>query len=526
LCFIFQGEDIVIGGMDPIYGSQPYTEQSRPCGQPGDRIRFSDTFFTDWNATRATWGSHPGKLLAREWAKLRYGVFDEHGFAADPLYPAYHQVGDSVLPTATTNAMVRGHWIHTNGSRACDPTGEATVGSQSSSACYFKPEGPNEQVSCSLGYLPELTSVRGWCEPGQLASQPLGPTKHNVLCGGRSVLQVIRSHPDFAGTATAASGDSTGPAGYELRETEFDVVRQPPPEYVVLVETSSGMAGIWKWVRKALQNLVRFEMADNARVAIVTFAKEARLEQNLAVLTSERVRIRVADAIPDSPKKLSRYEERCVNCAIQVAMDQVLRNREAGGHLIIISQGDAATLSPNDAAMIAEYDKYYNVRISSVLVPPRRSGGGGRLNTIDFYAEIAARSGGRSLTLTDTGVGLALLSDMILSLREVVSVDSPVPVTVHSLETARPEGSVTSSGHFLIDHTLGRDTRFGVFVEDDEEHRIKAVRFMDEAGKAFGPYTKMSSDYDIINYKTINFGPGDQPPFDEVYIVPINMRTV
>jgi hypothetical protein len=63
-------------------------------------------------------------------------------------------------------------------------------------------------------------------------------------------------------------------------------------------------------------------------------------------------------------------------------------------------------------------------------------------------------------------------------------------------------------------------------VEDDEEHRIKAVRFMDEAGKAFGPYTKMSSDYDIINYKTINFGPGDQPPFDEVYIVPINMRTV
>ena len=508
----------MVGRTDPIYGSQPYTEQSRPCGQPGDRIRLSESFFTDWNSTRATWGGRPGKLLAREWAKLRYGVFDEHGFADDPLYPAYHQVGDLVLPTATTNAMVRGNWVYANGSRACDPTEEmATAAGGVRSACFFRPEGPNEQVSCSLGYLPELASVRSWCEPAQLVSQPLSPTKHNVLCGGRSVLQVIRGHPDFAKASTVASGDVAANIGHELRETEFDVVRQPPPEYVILVETSSGMAGVWKWVRKALQNLVRFEMADNARVAIVTFAKEARLEQNLAVLTSERVRIRVADAIPDSPKKLSRYEERCANCAIQVAMDQVLRNREDGGHLIIISQGDAATLSPSDAAMVAEYDKYYNVRISSVLIPPRRTADGGGRQTLDFYAEMAARSGGRSLTLTDTGVGLALLADLILSLREVVSVDSPVPITVHSLESARLEGTVTSSGHFLIDSTLGRDTRFGVFVEDDEEHRIKAVRFLDETGKTFGPYTKMSSDYDIINYKTINFGPGDQPPFEEVH---------
>jgi hypothetical protein len=512
--FLLQGEDIMVGRTDPLYGGQPYTEQSRPCGHPGHRIRFPESFFTDWNGTRAAWGGRPGKVLAREWAKLRYGVFDEHGYAGDPLYPVYHQVGDLVLPTATTNAMVRGHWIYGNGTRACDPTEEA-------GACFFQPEGPNEPLNCSLGYLAGLASVRGWCEPAQLASQPLSPTKHNVLCGGRPLLEVIRSHPDFPVAAGAGipGGEAAASSilGHELRETEFDLVRQPPPEYVILVETSSGMAGVWKWVRKALQNLVRFEMADNARVAIVTFAKEARLEQNLAVLTSERVRIRVADAIPDSPKKLSRYEDRCVSCAIKTAMDEVLRNREAGGHLIIISQGDAATLSASEAAMVAEYDKYYNVRISSVLVPQRKTGGG-RDVTLSFYAEIAARSGGRSLTLTDTGAGLALLSDLILSLREVVSVDSAVLVTVHSHESVRPEGTVTTEGQFLIDSTLGRETRFGVFVDDDEDHRIKAIRFLDaETGKAFGPYTKMSSDYDIINYKTINFGgPGDQPPFEEV----------
>ena len=37
-------------------------------------------------------------------------------------------------------------------------------------------------------------------------------------------------------------------------------------------------------------------------------------------------------------------------------------------------------------------------------------------------------------------------------------------------------------GNFLIDTTLGRDTIFGVFVEDDENHHIKAVTFRDTEG--------------------------------------------
>ena len=37
-------------------------------------------------------------------------------------------------------------------------------------------------------------------------------------------------------------------------------------------------------------------------------------------------------------------------------------------------------------------------------------------------------------------------------------------------------------GNFLIDTTLGRDTVFGVFVEDDENHHIKAVTFRDTEG--------------------------------------------
>ena len=41
---------------------------------------------------------------------------------------------------------------------------------------------------------------------------------------------------------------------------------------------------------------------------------------------------------------------------------------------------------------------------------------------------------------------------------------------------------IITQGNFLIDTTLGRDTIFGVFVEDDENHHIKAVTFRDTEG--------------------------------------------
>ena len=42
-----------------------------------------------------------------------------------------------------------------------------------------------------------LPSVKTFCGPGALYENVLAPTKHNVLCQGRSALDVILSHPDF-----------------------------------------------------------------------------------------------------------------------------------------------------------------------------------------------------------------------------------------------------------------------------------------------------------------------------------------
>ena len=63
----------------PIYGSRPYTQQSRGCGQPGDYVGLPFNFLTTWNNTWENFGD-PAKLFVKEWAKLRYGTFDELGF--------------------------------------------------------------------------------------------------------------------------------------------------------------------------------------------------------------------------------------------------------------------------------------------------------------------------------------------------------------------------------------------------------------------------------------------------------------
>ncbi len=82
----------------------------------------------------------------------------------------------------------------------------------------------------------------------------------------------------------------------------------------------------------------------------------------------------------------------------------------------------------------------------------------------------------------------------------------------------RDDPSLRSKGKFKIDSTLGNESMFGIIVDDADEHYIKSVRFFDNNQKRYGPFSSLSSDYNMINLKTINFpqNPEDRPPFDDV----------
>ncbi len=78
----FQSADVVIDTDHPFHKESPFTQQSRGCGQQGDFISIPSSFLTSLNDTAKAFGN-PAKVLAYEWAKFRYGVFDEFGFAGN-----------------------------------------------------------------------------------------------------------------------------------------------------------------------------------------------------------------------------------------------------------------------------------------------------------------------------------------------------------------------------------------------------------------------------------------------------------
>lgn len=77
-----QGEtpDVLVGLPHPVHGDALWTQQSQGCGRPGDAIYSSYRLFQEPREL--------GKELTKQWAKYRYGVFDEVGYAGDAVYPS------------------------------------------------------------------------------------------------------------------------------------------------------------------------------------------------------------------------------------------------------------------------------------------------------------------------------------------------------------------------------------------------------------------------------------------------------
>ena len=80
-------------------------------------------------------------------------------------------------------------------------------------------------------------------------------------------------------------------------------------------------------------------------------------------------RQRLSDSVPDTVNKLSETSLACLRCGVRTAMEQVLRSREDGGHLVLISASDdPQSVSKLDFETVEENIKYYNIRVSSVVL--------------------------------------------------------------------------------------------------------------------------------------------------------------
>ena len=144
------------------------------------------------------------------------------------------------------------------------------------------------------------------------------------------------------------------------------------------------------------------------------------MRHSLTRLTADSsTRLRLSDSVPDTANKLSSSRVGCVRCGVRTAMDQLLRSREAGAHLVIISASEGEdSLSSLDLDSLTEYVDYYNIRLSNLVL--HMSG-----SLSSHYSQLASMSGGVSVVVAAAGDSVSLLAGLLTSLESVLSVDSP-----------------------------------------------------------------------------------------------------
>ena len=282
------------------------------------------------------------------------------------------------------------------------------------------------------------------------------------------------------------------------------------------METSSSMDDHdqWKWINKAAQKFIRYDLPVNSNLAIVTFSNTSKVEHSMVQVHSDQVRARLADTIPDK-YHLSRSEKRCVLCSLQKVLHEVVRDNHAGTHIILITQGSADTLSLTDEAVIEGYVLDHNIKMSTILLPET-----GTNSYLPFYDSVSTLMNGKTYIVKNNNHIIDFYVRLNEAFADILRSDAryptEIPELVYKQEFVGDKRTSSTVGNFLIDSTLGRDTQFGIYVEDEEEHLIKSITFKDSKGKRYGPFTRMSSSFDLVNFKTINFPAGQAPPFNAV----------
>ncbi|XP_018008279.1 calcium-activated chloride channel regulator 2-like [Hyalella azteca] len=432
----------------PVFGNRPWAQQTQGCGKPGDRIYVgADLLNSASNDTH----SYTARLLLAEWAKFRWGIFEERGHYGDALYPPLYR----------------------------DPTTHRLR--------------PNECSDPTQNQVPFCSSKQ---------HVPEAPTKHNALCGGRPAWDIITQSDDFS-TEKNLARNLTGHLA-----PSFRFVQESSPRFVLAVEDTAimNMQRRWEFVRKAVRRVAVYDIPDGAHVALVVFNSVARTVAPLSKMDSvSDVRQRVGSSLPRNPSTVPE-SHKCVLCGLQEALRALDSDSigAAGANIILITTGAGAATHHQMDEMIRLVQSR-RVRVTPILYPLTERPGTASSSASQSLESLVLASGGstRTFTVMDEGVGndskVSMLVALMDALLAAVRVSGPVdavdtPVIVES--TAYPGGIASmSSGSFTLDDSLGPDVRFSVYYYD-LNHVGNAIQLTTPTGQVMSSVNMQEEDGD------------------------------
>lgn len=429
----------VTSAQDPKHGILPWTQQSQGCGKQGDYISVAHNLFRQ-NSSLVN-----GRLLAHEWFKYRYGVFEEIGQVGNPQHPPHYRAPDgSWKPNACANQ-------HLKESSNCDP---GSVG------CDLRIEQEdNPTLTSSFMAFPTVHSVQDLCDEG--SHDRFAPTRHNLACHGKSIWEVMRASTDFQD-----SSNSEGRAVDSLVSLRY--VYPQRQRIVLLVDDTNVMNSQkrWDFMRKAVRKVVTYDIPEAFSVGLAVFDSRAKVKHSLTPLVDYDVREKVGSSLPRNPSVVGE-NQRCVLCGIKTSLDMLKKNGGTGGNIILVT-GGSSTISDADKQKARILLKNAGVTLHLIIYPliDRFPVPGSNLEYL------TAISGGESFIIPDEGIGEDSRVSMYYGLLDAlyntvgnIAEWRGLPVKLHEAE--HPGGlSVKSEGSFLVDPSLSSNINFAIFFYD------------------------------------------------------------
>ncbi|XP_064110702.1 calcium-activated chloride channel regulator 1-like isoform X2 [Macrobrachium nipponense] len=444
----YEDSDIRIDHMNSVYQNQPYTHQPGGCGVSGKYIHLTPKYLT---GKFQAWLGSRGKVLLVEWAKLRWGVFDELGYQGDESFPPFyilddrenggHFGGGKIYPTYCADKVVEGQQIGKRGHRGCDLNAQG----EPDQNCRFFPHR-DQIASSSLMSHPFIISdtVVDFCDDQQ-SDHPhnsVAPTKQNRFCGGRSVWSVMNDHPDFQAGANPPTDRYLDPV--------IELVQHTDAHYALVLDYSGSMNDHYRIhkLRKTARRWLLHEVAQGSYVAIIRFSKEANLVHPLTKVADEESRRALADSLGTTADGSTS-----IGAGLYFAVKTILNN-VTNPVILLITDG-----KENENPRIEDIKKNVvesRIRVVTVAFGPEAD---------PKLEDIAQWTGGKTFTVNDLDEGL-MLEDAF----EGVLTYQPPPTKFNSSvmihEHVYIGNDTFTSGTFNVDFSIGRNLRFRLDTND------------------------------------------------------------
>ena len=459
----------------PLYGDTPFTLQTGACGEQGEfiqvtvpsgqsvvtspslHLQVSDTFLTSEVPDPASVFGPPGQVFVYEWSRLRYGVFSEHGYPGDPLYPMFYHKQiwtpsgpqNSVRPNLCTNAEPEGR-MQTLTGEECETDPESGLPGQD---CIFSATNTSGLTS-SIMALPYLPGTNNWCDDTEeMVHDDELPTKHNTMCAGQSVFSVVAKHQDFEGFRPDFDEETDTTPHFTLLRPE-----EAAGSFVFVLDNSGSMYedDTTRSVRMK-QGVERFMLVDvdltkQFSVGVVKFSDDATILKDVVKIDNEKVRQEIIDSVND----LTEDGGTCLGYGIYRGLEALKKSGlDQGGSAIFLTDGQQSCDESNSTiqeAIQTVVDQ--NVRVCTIAFGPKA----------DPNLEILAdRTGGAAFFVPDNS-GPADVNNALGSCLEFLpSVETGEKDSIILQETFNNDNSIRLE--FNIDRFSGRDLTIQIDYE-------------------------------------------------------------